>query len=75
MKYILLTLFMILSTTKYETQKYDLVFSEDDFEIRFFFGLMYTFNRLLAQYLFLLDKNHSLYRELSYYNFSFQFNF
>ena len=36
MKYILLTLFMILSTTKYETQKYDLVFSEDDFEIRFY---------------------------------------
>ena len=36
MKYILLTLFMIFSTTKYETQKYDLVFSEDDFEIRFY---------------------------------------
>ena len=32
MKYILLTLFMIFSTTKYETQKYDLIFSEDDFE-------------------------------------------
>ena len=36
MKYILLTLFMIFGTTKYETQKYDLVFSEDDFEIRFY---------------------------------------
>ena len=36
MKYILISLFMLLSTTKYETQKYDLIFSEDDFEIRFY---------------------------------------
>ena len=36
MKYIILTLFMIFSMTKYETQKYDLIFSEDDFEIRFY---------------------------------------
>ena len=27
---------MIFGTTKYETQKYDLIFSEDDFEIRFY---------------------------------------
>ena len=36
MKYIILILFMIFSMTKYETQKYDLIFSEDDFEIRFY---------------------------------------
>ena len=27
---------MVFSMTKYETQKYDLIFSEDDFEIRFY---------------------------------------
>ena len=27
---------MLLGNTKYETQKYDLIFSEDDFEIRFY---------------------------------------
>ena len=40
MKYILLTLFMIFSTTKYETQKYDVVFSEDNFEIRFYYSAL-----------------------------------
>ena len=27
---------MLMGNTKYETQKYDLIFSEDDFEIRFY---------------------------------------
>ena len=36
MKYIILILFMIFSMTKYETQKYDLIFSEYNFEIRFY---------------------------------------
>ena len=31
---------MIFSTTKYETQKYDMVFSEDDFEIRFYYSAL-----------------------------------
>ena len=47
MKYILFTLFMIFSTTKYETQKYDLIFSEDDFELdmrKRFEGLMKYLN-------------------------------
>ena len=36
MKYLILTLFMLFSSSKYETQRYDLIFSEDDFEIRFY---------------------------------------
>jgi len=36
MKYIFITLLMLFSSSKYETQKYDLIFSEDEFEIRFY---------------------------------------
>ena len=36
MKYILLSLLMVFSSSKYETQKYDLIFVEDNFEIRFY---------------------------------------
>ena len=36
MKYLILTLLMMFSSSKYETQRYDLIFSEDDFEIRFY---------------------------------------
>ena len=36
MKYLLLTLFMLFSASKYETQKYDLIFCENEFEIRFY---------------------------------------
>ena len=36
MKYVLLALLVLFSSSKYETQKYDLVYSEDEFEIRFY---------------------------------------
>ena len=36
MKYILLSLLMVFSSSKYETQKYDIIFVEDNFEIRFY---------------------------------------
>jgi len=36
MRYILIILIMLLSNNKYETQKYDLILSEGDFEIRFY---------------------------------------
>ncbi len=36
MKYVLLALLVLFSSSKYETQKYDLIYSEDEFEIRFY---------------------------------------
>lgn len=36
MKYILLILFVLVSSIRYETQKYDVIVSDDDFEIRFY---------------------------------------
>ena len=36
MKYILILLLMLFNSSTYETQKYELVMSEDDFEIRFY---------------------------------------
>jgi effector-binding domain-containing protein len=36
MRYILLVVFMLFGSENYETQKYDLLFSEDDFEIRYY---------------------------------------
>ena len=36
MKSLLLTLIMFIGMSSYETQKYDLIYSENDFEIRFY---------------------------------------
>ena len=36
MRYILVVVFMLFGSENYETQKYDLLFSEDDFEIRYY---------------------------------------
>ena len=36
MKYILLLILMLTNSSSYETQKYELIISEDDFEIRFY---------------------------------------
>ena len=36
MRYLILTLFMFFSASKYETQKYNVIVSDDDFEIRYY---------------------------------------
>ena len=36
MRYLILTLFMFFSASKYETQKYNVIVSENDFEIRYY---------------------------------------
>ena len=36
MKQILIILLMLLNSSSYETQKYELIMSEDEFEIRFY---------------------------------------
>ena len=36
MRYLILTLFMFFSASKYETQKYNVIVSDNDFEIRYY---------------------------------------
>ena len=36
MKHILLLILMLINSSSYETQKYELIISEDNFEIRFY---------------------------------------
>ena len=36
MRYLILTLFMFFSANKYETQKYNVIVSDNDFEIRYY---------------------------------------